>query len=244
MTANRISHVNNNPTIHAMIPARIGSTRFKMKNLAILGGKPMISYAIIAAIQSKQFSRVIVNSDSEIFLGIAEEYGAEFFLRPKNLGGSTTQSDDVVENFVNEYPSDIVVWLNPIAPLQTTEDIQNTISYFLANNLDSLFSVKKEQIQCVFRDNPVNFDPQEKFDLTQDLEPIYPFAPFIMMWRTESFLQSIRENGSAFFCGKVGYFPVSRLSSITIKYEEDFRLAEALIQSNLKGQKAIQYYKK
>ena len=36
--------------IIAMIPARIGSTRFKMKNLALLDGKPMISYAIEAKI--------------------------------------------------------------------------------------------------------------------------------------------------------------------------------------------------
>ena len=94
------------------------------------------------------------------------------------------------------------------------------------------------------KNKPINFDEQDKFAQTQDLTPVCPFVPFIMMWKTETFLQSMRENGSAFFCGKVGYFPVSRLSSITVKYEEDFRLAEALIQSNLKDPKAIQYYKK
>jgi CMP-N-acetylneuraminic acid synthetase len=37
------------PKIYAMIPARIGSTRFKMKNLALLIGKPMIAYAILGS---------------------------------------------------------------------------------------------------------------------------------------------------------------------------------------------------
>ena len=31
--------------IIAMIPARIGSTRLKMKNLALLNGKPLIAYS-------------------------------------------------------------------------------------------------------------------------------------------------------------------------------------------------------
>ena len=55
------------PFITAMIPARIGSTRFKMKNLAMLHGKPMIAYAIMAALSSRVFDRVIVNSDSVFF---------------------------------------------------------------------------------------------------------------------------------------------------------------------------------
>ena len=36
-----------------MIPARIGSTRFKKKNLALLNGKPMIAYSIKAALRSE-----------------------------------------------------------------------------------------------------------------------------------------------------------------------------------------------
>ena len=101
--------MNPKPTIYAMIPARIGSTRFKMKNLAMLNGKPMIAYAIVAALSSKVFDRVIVNSDSDVFRSIAEEYGAEFYLRPEHLGGSSVKSDDVVKDFIDKYPCDIVV---------------------------------------------------------------------------------------------------------------------------------------
>ena len=225
-----------------MIPARIGSTRFKMKNLAMMDGKPMIAYAIMAALSSKVFDRVIVNSDSEVFRSIAEEYGAEFYLRPKHLGGSTVKSDDVVMDFIENYSCDIVVWENPIAPLQTLEDIQNTIQYFLSNNLDSLFTVKTEQIQCVFDNQPINFKEQEKFAQTQDLKPIYPFVPFIMMWRTSTFINVFKERGYAFFCGEVGYFPVSQFSSVIIKYEIDFRFAEILLKLKNEGEKEIDYF--
>ena len=225
-----------------MIPARIGSTRFKMKNLAMLNGKPMIAYSIVAALSSKVFDRVIVNSDSDVFRSIAEEYGAEFYLRPEHLGGSSVKSDDVVKDFINKYPSDVVVWENPIAPLQTVEDIRNTIQYFLSNDLDSLFTVKEEQIQCVYENKPINYIEQDKFAQTQDLTPVCPFVPFIMMWKTDTFLNSLKERGYAFFSGKVGYFPVSRLSSVIIKYEDDFRIAEILIKSMIEGKKEINYY--
>ena len=234
--------MNPKPTIYAMIPARIGSTRFKMKNLAMLNGKPMIAYAIVAALSSKVFDRVIVNSDTDVFRSIAEEYGAEFYLRPEHLGGSSVKSDDVVQDFINKYPSDVVVWENPIAPLQTVEDIRNTIQYFLSNDLDSLFTVKEEQIQCVYENKPINYIEQDKFAQTQDLTPVCPFVPFIMMWKTDTFLNSLKERGYAFFSGKVGYFPVSRLSSVIIKYEDDFRIAEILIKSMIEGEKKINYY--
>ena len=234
--------MNPKPTIYAMIPARIGSTRFKMKNLAMLNGKPMIAYAIVAALSSKVFDRVIVNSDSDVFRPIADKFGAEFYLRPEHLGGSSVKSDDVVKDFIDKYPSDIVVWENPIAPLQTVEDIRNTIQYFLSNDLDSLFTVKDEQVQCVYENKPINFDEQDKFAQTQDLTPVCPFVPFIMMWKTETFLNALKERGYAFFSGKVGYFPVSRLSSVIIKYEDDFRIAEMLIKSKIEGEKKINYY--
>ncbi|SVD20665.1 uncharacterized protein METZ01_LOCUS373519, partial [marine metagenome] len=212
-----------------------------MKNMAMLDGKPMIAYAIMAALSSKVFDRIILNSDSEKFCEIAKEYGAEFYLRPEHLGGSSVKSDDVVKDFIEKYPSDIVVWENPIAPLQTVEDIRNTIQYFLSNNLDSLFTVKKEQVQCVYENQPINFDERDKFALTQDLKPVCPFVPFIMMWRTRTFINAFKERGYAFFCGKVGYFPVSRLSSVIIKYEDDFRIAEMLLKSKSEGLKDIVY---
>ena len=136
--------VKKNPKIISMIPARIGSKRFQKKNLAILNGKPMISYAIEAAIQSNIFEKIVVNTDDNIFKKIVCKYDdVDFYLRPKYLGGSEIKSDDVVIDFIKNYPCDIVVWQNPIAPLQEIKDIQLCIDYFLSRDLDALFTTKK-----------------------------------------------------------------------------------------------------
>ena len=55
---------------------------------------------------------------------IADEYECEFYLRPELLGSSSTKSDDVVLDFVVQYGGDIVVWVNPISPLQTAQEIK------------------------------------------------------------------------------------------------------------------------
>ena len=103
--------------IYAMIPARYGSTRLKMKNLALINGKPMISYAINASKNSKVFEKIVVNSVYEIYKTISSQNQVSFYHRPNDLASSVAKSDSVVEDFMKSFPeADIVAWVNPIAP--------------------------------------------------------------------------------------------------------------------------------
>ena len=114
-----------------MIPARIGSERLKYKNLALINKKPLIYYSINAAKKSKVFQNIILNSDDKIFKKIADRYKINFYLRPKKIGSSKTKSDDVVYDFIKNFPNfDIIVWVNPIAPLIDYKDIKNVINFF------------------------------------------------------------------------------------------------------------------
>jgi CMP-N-acetylneuraminic acid synthetase len=225
------------PKIYAMIPARIGSTRLKMKNLALLDGKPLIYYAINAARESGVFDRIIINSDSHIFNQIAERYGVDFYHRPNELGSSETKSDQVVANFIENNPCDIVAWVNPIAPLQKSTEIRAIVNYFLEQNLDTLHTVKNEQVHYNFNNKPVNYTYDEIFSKTQDLLPLQAFVYTVMMWCTESFMESYRENGQAIFCGKVGFYSLEKTSSIIIKDDKDFILAENMLNTRHADQK-------
>ena len=217
--------------IIGMVPARIGSERLKMKNLALLNGQPLISYAIEAAKSSGVFSRIVLNSDGDIFQKIAQRYCVEFYHRPPHLGSSDTKSDDVVQDFMLKYPSDIVVWVNPISPLQTGEEIHRVVDYFIEEALDSLITVKDEQVHCVYRGEPINFTAEGLFAKTQDLLPVQPFVYSVMMWRTQPFLQAYERQGHALLSGKLGYFPVSKESSVIIKTDLDLMIAESVLKA-------------
>ena len=58
----------------AIIPARGGSKRLPNKNLLNLNGKPLVSHSIEAALNSKSISHVLVSSDSDKILEIANGY--------------------------------------------------------------------------------------------------------------------------------------------------------------------------
>ena len=217
--------------IIAMIPARIGSTRLKAKNLALVNGQPLIYYAIRAAKDSGVFDRIIINSDHQIFSEIANRYEVEFYERPAHLGSSTTKSDDVVMDFIEKNPCDVVAWVNPTSPLQTGQEVREVVEHFLKERLDSLITVKDEQVHAVFQGQPVNFDPGGRFAQTQDITPIQPFVYSVMMWRTQAFEEEFREKGYAFFCGKTGFYPVSKLSTVIIKREQDLMLADYIARA-------------
>ncbi len=228
--------------IVAMIPARIGSTRLPMKNLALIDGKPLIYYAIQAAKESGVFDRIVVNGDHEVFDEIASRYGVEFYLRPKELGSSSTKSDAVVYDFIEKHPCEFVAWVNPTSPLQTGAEVRDVVNYFLEKDLDSLITVNEFQVHANFSGKPLNYNPDELFAQTQDLVPVELFVYSVMMWRSAEFVKEYREKGYAFFLGKVGFYPVSRLAGIIIKREEDLRLADFIMRSlQAPGQQGLQY---
>lgn len=226
-----------NINITAMIPARIGSTRLKMKNLALINGKPLIYYAIEAAKTSGVFNRIVLNSDNEIFAAIARRYDVEFYQRPVELGSSTTKSDTVVYDFMSKYPSDVLAWTNPTSPLQMGDEVKEVINYFVEKELDTLITTKNEQVHCVYQNKPVNFRMEEIFAQTQDLEPVQPFVYSIMMWRSRIFMDAYEKRGHALFCGKVGYYPVSKKSALIVKTEEDLMIADYIMRSEKKNKK-------
>ena len=222
----------NSLKIYAMIPARYGSTRLKMKNLALINNKPMISYSIQAAKNSNAFDKVIVNSEHTIFKNIADRYGVDFYHRSNILGSSEAKSDSVVADFMAAYPeADIVAWINPISPFQTDKEISDIVKYFVQNSRDSLITVENKQVHCNYKELPINYDPGEIFAQTQDLSPVQPFVYSVMMWRSDKFLLEYSKKGSALFCGDFGVYPVGKLSGIIIKNADDLKLADMLMRS-------------
>lgn len=228
-------------SVVAMVPARLGSERLAMKNLALVNGHPLLAWAIRAARAARVFERVVVNGDHPAFGEVAERYGAEFYLRPAALGSSQTRSDDVVADFMRRHPAQAVAWVNPIAPLQTPRELREAVEHFLASGLDSLITVEERQVHCLLAGVPLNFRRDEKFARTQDLEPVQAFAYTLMLWRSQIFLAELERHGHAFFCGRFAAWPIERSSAMIVKTEEDLRLADALLRAREAGGFSLRY---
>lgn len=228
--------------IVAMIPARIGSERLRQKNLLMLGDKPVLAHAITTAQQSGVFDRVIVNGDDPIFERIAASAGAEFYLRPPELGSSDARSDDVVADFMEKNPVKIVTWVNSASPLQPPSDVIAAVRHFEAENLDSLITTRREGFHALFKGQPINFEVQGKFARTQDLPPVSIFVYSVMMWRSSVFLEHYHKHGHAVIVGKFGTYDVSPAACMLLKTDENFATIEAAYARQKAGERSSPRY--
>jgi len=218
--------------IIGMIPARLGSQRVKKKNLRLIGGKPLISYVIEAALDVKYFDEIYINSESDIFSEIAEKYNISFYKRPSELSSDTATNDEFALDFINQVEGDILIQLLPTSPLITTNEIEDFVKKILENDYDTLISVEHKQIACVYNNKPVNFDKYIINPPSQTMTPVMAYATALMGWKYKNYISNMEKYNCAYHGGdgKTGYFELRGLSTIDIDYENDFLLAEAIIK--------------
>jgi CMP-N,N'-diacetyllegionaminic acid synthase len=126
----------------ALIPARGGSKGIPHKNLAPLGGKPLLAYAIDAAAGSSEVRRIVVSTDSEAIARAAAERAAEVLMRPAALAADETPMHDVVGHALRELGGcDVLVLLQPTSPLRRAAHIDEAVRLLLNTEADSVVSV-------------------------------------------------------------------------------------------------------
>lgn len=135
--------------IIGVIHARGGSKRIPLKNIKPLNGRPLISYMIRAALDSRYLQRIIVSTDHPDIKRISLDYGAEVpFDRPTEI--STDCPSELVTlhavNFVEQQQGErieIVVTMQPTTPFCLGKDIDACIELLLGNpKWNSVFSAK------------------------------------------------------------------------------------------------------
>ena len=134
--------------ILGLIPARGGSKRIPKKNIALLGGRPLIAYTIEAARGAALLTRTIVSTDDEEIRRLAQEAGAEApFLRPAVLATDAATTVDVARHALEQMERlegaryDYLCVLEPTAPFRTADDISAALQRMLDEDADSVMGL-------------------------------------------------------------------------------------------------------
>lgn len=212
----------------AMIPARMGSQRLKQKNLRELAGVPLITRAIRKCKAAGVFDEIWVNSEHPAFGDIAEAEGVRFHRRPAELANNVATSEQFIHEFLTCHPCERIFQVHSIAPLLTAPQVAEFVRAMMDGGYDTLLSCTLEQIECAFRDQPVNFTFAEKTN-SQDLDPIQRITWSITGWRRDAYIAACAAGKTATYAGKIGFYPLDRMAGHIIKTEEDLRIAEALL---------------
>ena len=222
----------------AIIPARGGSKRIPRKNIRPFAGKPMIAYAIEAALGCEAIERVMVSTDDDEIAQIAIDFGAEVpFRRPPELADDFTPTVPVIAHAIAAcrdlgWSVERACCIYPGVPLIRTQDLADALALLDAHgSAGYTFPVAEfpSAIQRALRLAPdgalAPFDPEHVTTRTQDLEPGYYDAGQFYWGAAETWLsgQAIHPNGRAIV------LPGWRV--VDIDTPEDWDRAERLYRS-------------
>jgi len=223
--------------IVAIIPARGGSKGIPRKNVKLLCGKPLIAYAIEAALSSKYIGRVVVSTEDKEIAEVAGEYGAEVIERPAELARDDTSSFLVCQHVIryleeikNFYP-DVVVVLQPTSPRRIVEDVDRAVEKFLEADCDTVVSVCEAEHPPHWmytlegdRMKPV-IPGGEKITRRQDTPKIYRLNGAVYVTSRDIIMNENRVLGND---TRAYIMPIER--SIDIDTELDFQFADLLMK--------------
>jgi N-acylneuraminate cytidylyltransferase len=221
----------------AVIPARAGSKRIPQKNIKNFLGRPIISWAIEAAINSNCFDVVIVSTDDENIAEIARSYGALTpFLRPAEISNDFATTSEVVRHAI-EWMNltgnrvDKVCCLYATAPFVRPSDIEQGLQLLL-----------EKQCEYVYVATTYGYPIQRALRMS----PLGSLIPFDLVGfnnRSQDFPKAYHDAGQFYWAhastwiSKVDIFTERSFAIITTRENaqdidelEDWRIAEMLFK--------------
>ncbi|MGX8907928.1 cytidylyltransferase domain-containing protein [Streptomyces netropsis] len=131
----------------AVIPARGGSKGVPAKNLAAVGGVPLVARAVRACRAARLVTDVVVSTDDAAIAATARGAGAVVVQRPAVIAGDTATSEAAVLHAMDAYEAmhgtrvGTVLLVQCTSPFVTGEDIDGVAAAVLEQGADSALTV-------------------------------------------------------------------------------------------------------
>lgn len=214
--------------ILTVIPARAGSKGIPRKNVRMLHGQPLISYAVQNALASQYDMDVAISTDDVEVARIGKRYGAFIIDREPHLAGDDVTLDPVIydaymkmEELQNK-TYDLVITLQATSPLLKATSLDEAITQLLADDtIDTMLSGVNNPHLSWTTDEVGAMIPAYEARLNRQYLPSHFMetgAFFITRSRVMSENSRIGEN--------VSVYEVSSTQSIDIDTAHDWWLAE------------------
>ncbi|GAA2221283.1 N-acylneuraminate cytidylyltransferase [Streptomyces nogalater] len=131
----------------AVIPARGGSKGVPAKNLAPVGGVPLVARAVRECRAARLVTDVVVSTDDQAIAAAAREAGAEVVLRPAAIAGDTATSEAAVRHAMDTHEAlhgsavDAVLLVQCTSPFLLREDIDAVAAAVVEHGADTAVTV-------------------------------------------------------------------------------------------------------
>jgi CMP-N,N'-diacetyllegionaminic acid synthase len=225
-----------------MMALRSGSKGVKNKNIRSLGGMPLFAHAARAILNSlayREGGTLLVNTDSEEYARIANQYGAITpFIRPESMardGSPIRDSIDYTFKFFEERGEmfDLLALIQATSPFTVSADLDRAVAMLRDGpRVKSVISVTEVDVPPVWC-NTLDETLSMKDFLTkeirqknrQELPKYYRVTGAVRMARWADF----RSNNYDWYFDDSKALIIDRARSIDIDTEDDFSYAEFLM---------------
>ena len=228
--------------IPCIVPARGGSKGIPNKNLALLGGRPLIAWPVRAALHARLVQSTICSTDSIDIAQAALDAGATCNqLRPPELAGDGSLVIDVLRHELDvirgrgHWPS-YVCLVQATSPFVTSRHIDDAIKLARDGSFDVVCSgraVGADHPDAMFEIDPASSavrwvtDAQNRSRRRQDGPRLHVRAGLVYVFNTAH----LDDCGDDYFSGRTGCLAVDDLHAQSIDTRLDLAWCEFLLES-------------
>jgi CMP-N-acetylneuraminic acid synthetase len=227
------------PYTIGLVCARGGSKGVLRKNLRLLGGKPLIGWAIEVARQSGSLDRVIVSTEDSEIADTARRFGAETpFLRPNELAQDNSAELLTWQHCLRTLASldgrmpEVLVNVPATSPLRIVEDVEACIAGLHKSGADLCITVRPAERNPYFTMVKIEdgwasmlMEPPRPIFRRQDAPEVFDIVPVAYAARAEYVLRTKR-----LLDGSVRAVTVPAERSVDIDTELDLAFVEFLLE--------------
>lgn len=211
-----------------VIAVRAGSKRIKNKNIQPFGDSNLLIHKIRQLKKVFEIDKIVVTSDSDEMLKMAQNEGVETQVRPIEYADEKTKTfGEMIEFVVSNIKTDYVVWTPCVCPLVDENIISLMIKKFkeeivFSEKYDSLVSAKLLKEYIWDKEKPINYSI-EKHVKSQDLPNWYTIINGCFISSKSNMLHN------KFCYGHTPYiYEINKMQSIDIDDEYDLEIAKII----------------
>jgi len=215
--------------IKALVAVRSGSVRVKNKNIRTFADSNLLEIKLQQLLRIENLDGIIVNSNDDSMLKIAEPYGVECIKRDSYFASNEVSMSDVYRNMAENFSGDVVAYINVTNPLMKDETIFNLIEMY--KNMDERYdSVNSTHLVKEFmwqNEKAFNYDPLNQ-PRSQDLPSIHALNFAVSLISKDKMIELKNVVGKTPFL-----YPIDYYEATDIDNEIDFEIAEYLFRKQM-----------
>ena len=209
----------------AVVAVRAGSQRIKNKNIRPFSDTNLLELKLQLLIKVKNIDEIIVNSDSDAMLKIAEKYNVKAQKREAYFASSEATNSDFHKH-IGEVTNSDFIFLAPVcSPFISVKRHEEAIDLFLNSDCDSLTSCELVKGHLWLDGKPINYS-LENVPNSQDLPDIKKLNYGISITEKKSMIKRKSVVGL-----NPKFIVIDEIESTDIDDPVTFKIAEVLYEN-------------